>query len=334
MDTRKKDIPNLNLPNFPEEHTAGRSTQVQPRTGSNPGRQSPQVGIEEVEDSQTISPSRRRNEHEDPSYRTPRRRDSASGASWADMIDEERAHGAQEVEDSDMSELNSANRNDKEYMAQPNWIRDAKKEITEAFAKIQEFPGEPEGEEVIVEHHFNTEEQLKIHAQKRRLEDCGVVFCTVDISPSRDSFTQWLYQEVENKTAVQVSHVKVLAPRHYLVVLHSMEARDSVLVGGPYYLRKRMIYTTPWEPGFDTHKVLAKKMAVWLDLLNVDPMMEGVGPTLLGSMGSVLQVAGVTEKQEGKFANIRGCVLMDMTKPLPSILVLHMNSIQKKIKIR
>ncbi|KAL3685721.1 hypothetical protein R1sor_003743 [Riccia sorocarpa] len=138
--------------------------------------------------------------------------------------------------------------------------------------------------------------------------------------------TQWLYQEVENRTVVQVSHVKVLALRHYLVILHSMEDRHCILVGGPYYMRKRMIYTTPWEPGFDTHKVLAKKMAVWLDLLNVDPMMEAVGTSLLGSLGSVLQVAGVTEKQEGKFANIRGCILMDMTQPLPTVLALHMNN--------
>ncbi|KAL3690145.1 hypothetical protein R1sor_016454 [Riccia sorocarpa] len=95
-----------------------------------------------------------------------------------------------------------------------------------------------------------------------------------------------------------------------------------------------MIYTTPWEPGFDTHKVLDKKMAVWLDLLNVDPMMEGVGKSLLASLGTILQVAGVTDKQKGTFANIRGCVLMDMTKPLPTVMILHMNGIQKKVKIR
>ncbi|KAL3682098.1 hypothetical protein R1sor_000120 [Riccia sorocarpa] len=95
-----------------------------------------------------------------------------------------------------------------------------------------------------------------------------------------------------------------------------------------------MIYTTPWEPGFDTHKILAKKMAVWLDLLNVNPMMEVVGKSLLGSLGDVLQVAGTTEKMEGKFANIRGCVLMDMTQPLPSVLSLHMNKVSKKIRIR
>ncbi|KAL3677674.1 hypothetical protein R1sor_020630 [Riccia sorocarpa] len=39
-----------------------------------------------------------------------------------------------------------------------------------------------------------------------------------------------------------------------------------------------MIYTAPWEPGFDTSKILAKHMAVWLDLVNVDPLIEEEGP--------------------------------------------------------
>ncbi|KAL3700211.1 hypothetical protein R1sor_018233 [Riccia sorocarpa] len=127
---------------------------------------------------------------------------------------------------------------------------------------------------------------------------------------------------------------QVLAPRHYLVILKSMEDRDAVLIGGPYYLRNRMIYTTPWEPGFDTRKILAKKMAVWLDLVNLDPMIEGVGPELLGTLGKVLQLAGVTDSNDGKFANVRGCVLMDMSQPLPTVLRLHMNNAVKLVKIR
>ncbi|KAL3697960.1 hypothetical protein R1sor_012036 [Riccia sorocarpa] len=186
--------------------------------------------------------------------------------------------------------------------------------------------GNPE-DEVVVEHIFTVEQQLQIHQQKRRLEDCAVIFCTVDISPSRDAFQRWLYQEVENRTAIQTQHVKVLAPRHYLVYMSSIEDRDLVLAGGPYYMRQRMIYCTPWEPGFDTTKVLAKKMACWVDLLNLDPMIESTGRDLLGSLGPVLQMAGVTDKEEGKFANIRGCVLLDMTKPLPTTLILNLNQV-------
>ncbi|KAL3678979.1 hypothetical protein R1sor_021935 [Riccia sorocarpa] len=268
---REVQIPRSQSP----EHVTARNAQFKHGTQSSPDRESQHYRVQDVEDSQgTTTPKAQGCSNLPSGTKTPTRV-SPGGASWADKVDaEQKAQG--EEEDINMSDLNSEKRGNQDYMEQRRWIREAKKEVTDAFSKIQELPEDPEREEVVIDHHFNTEEQLRIHAQKRRLEDCGVVFCTVDISHSRDTFTQWLYQEVENKTAVQVSHVKVLAPRHYLVILHSIEARDAVLAGGPCYMRQRIIYTTPWEPGFDTHRVLAKKMAVWFDLLNVDPMMEGM----------------------------------------------------------
>ncbi|KAL3685968.1 hypothetical protein R1sor_003990 [Riccia sorocarpa] len=176
--------------------------------------------------------------------------------------------------------------------------------------------------------------EVRLQAQKRRGEDCGLVFCTVDMSPSRDLFTQWIYQEVENKAAVQATHIKVLAPRHYLVLTRSMEDRDAMLTGGPYYMRKRQVYTTPWSPGYDTSKILAKRMACWLDLVNVDHFLEGEGENLLATLGQVLQVAGVSDKGEAKFQNVRGCVLMDMSKSLPVVLRLNLDGSVKRIAIK
>ncbi|KAL3690697.1 hypothetical protein R1sor_004348 [Riccia sorocarpa] len=75
-------------------------------------------------------------------------------------------------------------------------------------------------------------------------------------------------------------------------------------------------------------------MACWVDLMSVDPMIERTGRDLLESLGPVLQMAGVMEDEEGKFANIRGCVLLDMTKPLPTVLHLNLNQVVKKVKIK
>ncbi|KAL3690622.1 hypothetical protein R1sor_016931 [Riccia sorocarpa] len=95
-----------------------------------------------------------------------------------------------------------------------------------------------------------------------------------------------------------------------------------------------MVYCTPWEPGYDTKKIVAKKMACWVDLLGVDPMMDRLGRDMMESLGPVIQMAGVTQSEDGKFANVRGCVLLDMTKPLPTILRLRMNQVSKKVKIK
>ncbi|KAL3698179.1 hypothetical protein R1sor_012255 [Riccia sorocarpa] len=216
------------------------------------------------------------------------------------------------------------------------WIREAKEEVKMAFGKLPQRTGtaDPAKQEVYALHNLDLAAQIIIANRKRRLEECGVVFCTVDISPSRDAFCTWIQQEVAEKTKVQIKHVRILAARHYLVVLHSLVDRDTVLAGGPYYLRRRMVYTTPWEPGFDTSKVLAKKMACWLDLVDVDPLLEGESWNLLATLGEVIQCAGMTEHHESKFANIRGCVLIDMTKPLCTILTIQLGGEVRQIEIQ
>ncbi|KAL3697780.1 hypothetical protein R1sor_011856 [Riccia sorocarpa] len=214
------------------------------------------------------------------------------------------------------------------------WRAGVRKEATEAFSKLPQLQIEQDDGEIEVEHVFDFSAQLRIQARKQHLEACGIVFCTVDMSPSRDSFCQWLYQEVESKSAVQIRHVKVLAPRHYLVCLWKTDDRDTVMASGPYYMKRRMVYTVHWEPGFDTTKTLAKKMAVWLDLQNVDPVIESEGKAMLATLGEVIQIAGTTTELEGKFAHVRGCVLMDMTKPLPTVMRTVMDGEIRKVKIQ
>ncbi|KAL3677121.1 hypothetical protein R1sor_027069 [Riccia sorocarpa] len=95
-----------------------------------------------------------------------------------------------------------------------------------------------------------------------------------------------------------------------------------------------MVYSTPWEPGFDTNKVLTKKMACWLDLANVDPLIEDEATCMLNTLGEVVRIASVTEKQEDKYPNIRGCILMDMTKPLPTVMKIILNNEVKRVQIQ
>ncbi|KAL3700424.1 hypothetical protein R1sor_018446 [Riccia sorocarpa] len=79
------------------------------------------------------------------------------------------------------------------------------------------------------------------------------------------------------------------------------------------------------EHGFDTQMVLAKKMACWLDIENLDPMLTGEGIKLLGTIGEVFRTAGTTKDGDGKLAHICGCVLLDLSKPLPTVLKMILN---------
>ncbi|KAL3687561.1 hypothetical protein R1sor_013870 [Riccia sorocarpa] len=148
---------------------------------------------------------------------------------------------------------------------------------------------------------------------------------------------------------VEIKHVKVLAPRHFLVIMFNSQDRDGALAGGPYYLRRRIVYTTPWEPGFDTNKVLTKKMAYWLDLANVHPLIEDEATCMLNTLGEVVRIAGVTEKQEGqqltgrsegKIMDLNAPAEASREKPVPDLNVepeqsirnqtIHQNSLEKQ----
>ncbi|KAL3690028.1 hypothetical protein R1sor_016337 [Riccia sorocarpa] len=69
-----------------------------------------------------------------------------------------------------------------------------------------------------------------------------------------------------------------------------------------------MIYTTPWEPGFDTTKVLSKNMSCWPDIQNVDPMLAGEGVNMLSTTGEVLRTAGMTKEGDGKGGEEQGTI--------------------------
>ncbi|KAL3694523.1 hypothetical protein R1sor_008174 [Riccia sorocarpa] len=114
-----------------------------------------------------------------------------------------------------LSDLDISRIRDTDYLENRRWRKNVMKEVAHAFKSSPDIPVDP-GEEVVeVEHTFDFDAQVRMQAQKRRGEDCGIVFCTVDMSPSWDAFTQWVYQEEENKAAMQATHIKVIAPRHY-----------------------------------------------------------------------------------------------------------------------
>ncbi|KAL3689848.1 hypothetical protein R1sor_016157 [Riccia sorocarpa] len=57
-------------------------------------------------------------------------------------------------------------------------------------------------------------------------------------------------------------------------------------------------------------------MAVYLDLLNVDPLIECEAPAMLTSLGSIFKLAGVTDQEDGKFANMHVLHAMNGGNPL------------------
>ncbi|KAL3687583.1 hypothetical protein R1sor_013892 [Riccia sorocarpa] len=175
----------------------------------------------------------------------------------------------------------------------------AKRTPTPFAAKMHEDPNQNNAADVSPPGNLNLDSYAKDigHERIRKLRE--------EVKQAYHALCQWLQKEVVEKTAVQVKHVTLLAPRHFLMTFYSNVARDEVMPGSPYYLRRRMVYTTPWQPNFDTKRVMAKKMTCWLDIVEVDPLLEEEGRHLLSALGQVIQLASMTEQNESKFSTQR-----------------------------
>ncbi|KAL3681173.1 hypothetical protein R1sor_024129 [Riccia sorocarpa] len=117
------------------------------------------------------------------------------------------------------------------------------------------------------------------------------------------------------------------------MLVRNKEDRDAIFAASPYKMRNRVVFLTPYEPGHNPQSNVGKKMPVWLDLLNVDPMLESEGRQMLATLGPEIHQAGMIEGEGGKFPHIRGCVLMDINKPLPTVLKVMLNGGSKSFGI-
>ncbi|KAL3685724.1 hypothetical protein R1sor_003746 [Riccia sorocarpa] len=116
------------------KHGAGRSNTVTPK--------SPSIAIPATQERSPVSLPKSGN----ASPRSPQTNlnFSASRTSWADRVDQEMNLASDDEDMFSMFALNSEKKANHEYMKQRAWIHDAKKEVIEAFAKIQEFTVAPE----------------------------------------------------------------------------------------------------------------------------------------------------------------------------------------------
>lgn len=83
----------------------------------------------------------------------------------------------------------------------------------------------------------------------------------------------------------------------------------------PWYFKKRFMYTTHWEPGFDITTGNYSKLLVWVDnpfhvlvvKANRYPIIKSLGPDLLYMQGD----------HHSSYPHDRACVLRDLNKATP-----------------
>lgn len=64
---------------------------------------------------------------------------------------------------------------------------------------------------------------------------------------------------------------------------------------------------------------------IWVDLLTVNPVLEDYEEELLEMVGKVIYVA--PKYADNKYSNIRGCVKVDLSKPLDNLVITKVKGI-------
>ncbi|KAL3680034.1 hypothetical protein R1sor_022990 [Riccia sorocarpa] len=190
-------------------------------------------------------------------------------------------------------------------MEELKWRRDVTEEVIDAFMRLPTRTGELKDEEVEVCHIFDFDALVRIQTEKRRWEDCGVIFCTIDMSPSWDTFVQWIYQEFENKAAVQIQHVRIL--------VRSFGIQFDTLPDACFNFQERGHYACT------CHKAAAAKPAKGKSQAQEaeeDDFIPGVGAFQAILVGG----AGTPHGAKGETAGTRKAVGGDSSEPRYSML--------------
>lgn len=74
-----------------------------------------------------------------------------------------------------------------------------------------------------------------------------------------------------------------------------------------------MVAAVPWEKDLNSKPIGPNDLPMWIDLLAVDPLLEIHATFLLKQVGRMVFLASLS-----KFANIHGCVLLNLNNPVPS----------------
>lgn len=158
-----------------------------------------------------------------------------------------------------------------------------------------------------------------------RLQERGLIVNIVDFNPSRDNMLEWVTANFIQDLGIKITKLKVLAKFVFLIVLEKGSDRDKILKETPMFMSGKMVLVFPWDLSFDLKLIHTSTALVWVDLLTLHPVFEDLALELLGQVGEVVYVA--PKYAQSKFSNVRGCVKVDLMKPLKDYVSVRMEGV-------
>ncbi|KAL3694243.1 hypothetical protein R1sor_007894 [Riccia sorocarpa] len=128
---------------------------------------------------------------------------------------------------------------------------------------------------------------------------------------------------------IEVINICQLDPYCFHITVDSGKARAHIFANSPLKMGTRMVFPLPWDTKFSTRDLKSRAVPVWLELNNVHPGLMNFGLNMLRKIGPIIYAAKNVETQRVNI--IRGCVLMDLSKPLPEFIPIAVPEAPEKV---
>lgn len=153
-----------------------------------------------------------------------------------------------------------------------------------------------------------------IQAYREHMAEHAIICKFMGIWPSERTLCQWIKQQWKPKGDVQL-HLG--AKGFFTLVFTSLEDKDRVFEGGPYFLAAAGLYMRPWKPNFVPERESFTQVPVWIRLFSLP--IDYWGLTALKKIGDKLGTfvkasEATIQKRYTTYARI--CVEMDVSGAL------------------
>eukprot|EP00253_Pinus_taeda_P005789 PITA_05789 len=124
----------------------------------------------------------------------------------------------------------------------------------------------------------------------------------------------------------------------FTMVFTSLEDKDRVFEGGPYFYATAGLYMQPWMMNFIPKRETFTLVPVWIRFysLPLDYWLSESLKTISNKLGHFINISDVTLK--GKYTSFaKICVEMDLSRALPDAIILEVdcstNKMERNVKI-
>ncbi|KAL3688528.1 hypothetical protein R1sor_014837 [Riccia sorocarpa] len=163
----------------------------------------------------------------------------------------------------------------------------------------------------------------------RNLQNNSLVIHTVDLRVSLAYFERWAEVTIHQLLGVKIVSICQLDPYCFHILVDSGKARAHIFANSPLKMGTKMVFPLPWDTKFSTRDLKSRAVPVWLELNNVHPGLMTFGLNMLRKIGPIIYAAKNVETQRVNI--IRGCVLMDLSKPLPEFIPIAVPEAPEKL---